>query len=160
MQNNKPLKSGFFPHDYDSANDDKILQLRGEFGLNGYALFWMCLETMAKNEDGVVKASLIGGLSLGYGVTKEELEKFLLGCIKVGLFYKKEGNFASYRMDEHREFRKTLSDSGKLGAEKRWGNRGANSGANAQKEQKEKNIHKEHNNYKELISKISSNKKM
>lgn len=114
--------SYFFSHDYDTLNDDKILQLRAEFGMEGYGLFWACLETMAKNEDGRLKATLIGGLSINYGVAKARLSEFLAACVEVGLFKQDDVGFYSRRMMEHKERINLLSVSGKAGAKKRWEN--------------------------------------
>ena len=112
----------YFPHDYDAANDDKVLQMRSEKGLVGYALFWLCLETMAKNENGYIMTTLLGGLSIGYGTTKEELKVFIDYCVGIGLFCLDQNGFFSPRMMEHKNFRKTLSINGKQGADKRWKN--------------------------------------
>jgi len=141
--------SYYFPHDYDALNDDKLLQVRGEFGLEGYALFWMCLETMAKNEDSHLKATLIGGLSLGYGVSKEKLQSFLKYCVELGLYESDKQGYFSKRMNAHKEQFNLFKISGKKGAEKRWKNREPNSPpisppySNKRKEDniKEKNIY-------------------
>ena len=111
----------YFLHDYNARNDDKILELRSIYGVEGYGVFWMIVETMAENSNGGVKASLIGGLSLGYGVAKDRLLAIFKTCIEIGLFYEKEGNYFSKRMLTHKELRNKLSDAGKAGAEKRWG---------------------------------------
>lgn len=114
--------SYYFPHDYDALNDDKLLQVRGEFGTEGYALFWMCLETMAKNEDSHLIATLLGGLSLGYGVPKDRLLAFLDFCVGIDLFKRDDVGFFSERMLEHKKRVNLLSISGKKGAERRWRN--------------------------------------
>jgi hypothetical protein len=82
----------------------------------------MLVETMAENENGGAKASLIGGLSLGYGVAKERLLDFINYCIEIELFYEDEGFIFSRRMKKHKDFREKLSVKGKEGAEKRWKN--------------------------------------
>jgi len=112
----------YFSHDYNARNDEKILELRVKYGAEGYGLFWMLVETMAENENGGAKASLIGGLSLGYGVAKEKLLEFIDYCIDIELFYKEEGFIFSRRMKKHKDFRLKLSEKGKEGAEKRWKN--------------------------------------
>ena len=125
--------SYYFPHDYDAMSDDKLLQVRGEYGLEGYALFWMCLETMAKNENGHIKTNLIGGLSLGYGLAKERLLAYLEFCREVDLFqYDKERGYSSKRMLDHHEYVASLSKNGKLGALKRWGKQESDSPPNDQ----------------------------
>ena len=128
----------YFQHDYGARNDDKIMEIRSEFGTEGYGLFWMIVEVMAENENGGVKASLIGGLSLGFGVAKDRLMAFTKFCTGIDLFYEENGFLFSRRMLKHKNFRKYLSDSGRAGADKKWGShREANSTPNA-KERKEK----------------------
>jgi|LakMenE01Jun11ns_1017448.scaffolds.fasta_scaffold9954161_6 hypothetical protein len=114
-------ESFYFRHDYNARNDDKVLELRSKFGAEGYGVFWMIVETMAENEDGGVKASLIGGLSLGYGVAKDRLLEVILYCLEIGLFYEESGCYYSKRLLTHKEFRKSLSQFGASGAAKRWG---------------------------------------
>lgn len=110
----------YFNHDYNARNDDKILELRSKFGAEGYGIFWMIIETMAENENGGAKASLIGGLSLGYGVAKEYLLELFKYCLDIGLFYEESGYYYSKRLLTHKEFRKELSKNGAEGAAKRW----------------------------------------
>jgi hypothetical protein len=112
----------YFDHDYTARNDDKILELRSIYGPEGYGIFWMILETMAENDNGGVKATLMGGLSLGYGVAKDRLMAIVVFCVEIDLFYEKEGYYFSRRMQRHKNMRKGLSDAGKAGAEKRWKN--------------------------------------
>lgn len=115
----------YFSHDYNARNDDKLLEVRSKFGNEGYALFWYCVETMAERGDGYLIASLMGGLSLGYGIPKEMLVSFLDFCVDTGIFMRDDKGVFSQRMVEHLKYRKTLSDKGKEGAEKRWKNREA-----------------------------------
>lgn len=124
--------SFYFQHDYNARNDEKILDLRSEYGAEGYGIFWMIVETMAENENGGVTSSFIGGLSLGFGVAKSRLSEIIEYCIKVGLFYEKDGFYFSKRLLTYKEFRKQMAEYGKLGADKRWGgHRGANGKSNA-----------------------------
>jgi len=137
-----PKDAFYFQHDYNARNDDKILELRSQFGAEGYGVFWMIIETMAENDDGGLKASLIGGLSLGYGVAKGWLSEFITACVSIGLFYEKDGYYFSKRLLTHKEFRQYLSEKGKEGAAKKWGGyRGANGHPYA-KERKGKEINK------------------
>jgi len=110
----------YFQHDYNARNDDKILELRSKYGAEGYGIFWMIIETMAENENGGAKAGLIGGLSLGYGVAKERLIEVFEYCLEIGLFYEDAGYYYSKRLLTHKEFRKSLSENGAIGAAKRW----------------------------------------
>ena len=135
----------YFSHDYNARNDEKILELRAEFGAEGYGVFWMSVETMAENENCGIKASLLGGLSLGYGVAKDNLAAIIKKCVDLNLFYEKDGYYFSNRLLAHKEFRQKLSESGKKGADSKWAaHREANGDAIAplmqrkEKERKEK----------------------
>ena len=132
-------ESYWFKHDHNARGDEKILELRSEFGAEGYGVFWMIVETMAENSNGGVKASLIGGLSLGYGVAKDRLQSIFDVCTRIGLFFEKEGYYFSNRVLEHKESMSNFAHFGKIGAEKRWGGyRGANAGAYAYKNRVER----------------------
>lgn len=120
--------SFWFKHDYNARNDEKILELRSIHGAEAYGVYWMIVETMADNDNGGVNASLMGGLSQGYGVLKPRLIEIISCCIEVGLFHEKDGYYFSNRMLKHKEERKYFSDMGKLGVETREKRRGAYGG--------------------------------
>lgn len=116
--------SYWFKHDYNARNDEKILELLSEYGAEAYGIYWMIVETMAENENGGVKATLMGGLSHGFRVAKGRLIEIIDTCLAIDLFYEKEGFYYSRRMLRHKEERKFLSEMGKNGAEKKWGGYG------------------------------------
>jgi len=117
----------YFQHDYNSRNDQKILMIRDKFNLEGYALFWMCLEAMAEEIDGYIYNKSIGGLSISFGIPKKNLQKLIDYCVNIGLFIRDKKGVYSERMKEHKNLRKLLSSSGKAGARIRWNNKRANS---------------------------------
>ncbi len=137
----------YFSHDYNARNDDKILELRAKYGSEGYGIFWMIIESMAENEDGGLKASLLAGLSIGFGTTKEFLTDLMEFSISISLFYKEDNKYFSKRLLGHKEFRKFLSDKGKEGVmireNKKHGFKGGLNGASSyplSKERKGKEI--------------------
>jgi len=113
--------SYYFSHDYNARNDERILELRAKYGAEGYGIFWMVIETMAETDNGGIKKTYIGGLSLGYGVAIDRLREIISLCIVLELFYEEEDYLFSKRLLEHKKLRKTLSDNGSEGARKRWG---------------------------------------
>lgn len=132
-------ESFYFPHYYGARNDDKILELRARFGAEWYGVFWMILETMAENSDGTINRGLIGGLSLGYNIPISQLKDILDFLVQIDLFVEEQGLIFSPKMNEHKEYKKSLQDAGKAGADKRWKNREANSPPNGkEKKRKEK----------------------
>ena len=135
----------YFTHDYNARNDPKILMLRSEFNNEGYALYFYCVETMAEDKEGCIYREAIGGLSIGYCVSKELLTKFIDFAIKIKLFIENKKGIFSQRLIDHKNSRKLLSEKGREGANKKWaGYREAIGVANstliAGKESKEKEI--------------------
>ncbi len=111
----------YFSHDYNARNDPKILELRSEFGMEGVGIYWCLIETLAEDENGYIIASLMGGLSVGFGIPKARLIEVINFMVEIDLLCKDDTGIYSRRMMEHKKLRKTLSDKGKEGAIKRWG---------------------------------------
>lgn len=109
----------YFSHDYNARNDEKILELRSAYGAEGYGIFWMVVEAMAEGSSGGLKASLAGGLALGFGIPKHRLLEIMSYCMEIGLFFEKDGSYYSQRLLSHKQFRNSLSKWGKKGAEKK-----------------------------------------
>ena len=147
----------WFKHDYNARNDEKVLELRSEFGAEGYGVFWMLIETMAENENGGAKASLIGGLSHGYGVAKDKLCDIIKYCVSVELVYEKDGFYFSKRLDKHKDERRQFSENGIEGAAKRWGShKGAIAGVmQRREEEKRKDKKKEDKKESVIVSSIA-----
>jgi hypothetical protein len=134
--------SFWFKHDYNARNDEKILELTSEHGAESYGIYWMIVESMAENDNGGVKASLIGGLSHGFRVAKVRLIEIIDACLLIGLFYEKDGFYYSNRMLKHKEERKFFSEMGKEGAEKKKAKyRGASGGLHRGEERRGEKIY-------------------
>lgn len=108
----------YFNHDYNARNDQKVLELRSEFGWVGYAIFFALLESLCEAR-GYIKREALGGLSVGFNHPKEELLKIVDFCLKVELFYEDENGFYSNRILQHLAHRKILSVSGSMGGRPR-----------------------------------------
>jgi hypothetical protein len=129
MKNN----SYYFSHDYNAANDTKILFLRHQLGMEGYGIYWFLIEQLA-NAGGKLPLELIPVLTMQMQSTDVKVN----GVVhNFGLFTVEHDEFWSERLQEHLELRNKLSEGGKNGAANRWANRGAIGGGNA-KERKEK----------------------
>ena len=122
------MKNNFyFQHDSNARNDEKILELRCEFGNEAYAIYFMLLESMSETSNGYLNKEAIGGLSLGYNIAKDKLSAIIDKCIELNLFILEKNLFTSKRMQEHLEFRQKLQRAGKKGAKARWSTRQENS---------------------------------
>lgn len=137
------MAQNWFKHDYSARNDDKVLELRAEYGWKGYGLFFGLIEAMCEAETGCIDTARIGGLSVAYGLPKEELLGFIDFCLEIDLFYEDDEKLIrSGRVVKHLEQMNALKEAGKKGAKKRWdrgANRGANATPNAEKRREDKN---------------------
>lgn len=114
----------WFKHDYNARNDEKLLELRSEFGAEGYGIFWMLMEKMAEHEHGWLDGRLKGGLSIDLGIDKNLIQKITDWCLSVNLLMKNEQGFLyNTRMSEHKKMRLYLSESGKKGVKQRETNK-------------------------------------
>ena len=108
---NKSKDIPYFAHDINARNDDRILQLRSEFGNEtGYALWFMLCEIMAEAADGTLNPARSGGYSISLGVPREQLAEFINRAIELELLYTQpDGLITSKRMQQHKETRRAMS---------------------------------------------------
>ena len=111
----------YFSHDYNAANDTKILFLRHQLGMEGYGIYWYLIEQLA-NAGGKLPLELIPVLAMQMHCTDVKVNGVLMNF---DLFTIESGEFWSHRLQEHLELRLKLSQSGKAGANNRWKNGGA-----------------------------------
>lgn len=139
----------YFSHDYNAANDTKILFLRHQLGMEGYGIYWYLIEQLA-NAGGKLPLELIPVLAMQMHCTDVKVNGVLMNF---GLFTIESGEFWSERLAHHLELRLKLSESGKNGAINRWANRGAIGEGNA-KESKVKEIKEKENkvNKKKILT--------
>jgi hypothetical protein len=135
----------YFSHDYNAANDTKVLFLRHQLGMEGYGIYWYLIEQLA-NAGGKLPLELIPVLAMQMHCTDVKVNGVLMNF---GLFTIDSGEFWSERLAHHLELRLKLSESGKAGANNRWGNRVAIGEANA-KESKVKEIKGKESKVKEI----------
>ena len=137
--------SYYFSHDYNAANDTKVLFLRHQLGMEGYGIYWFLIEQLA-NAGGKLPLELIPVLAMQMHCTDIKVNGVLMNF---GLFTIDSGEFWSERLQNHLELRLKLSESGKTGANNRWGNRVAIGEGNA-KESKVKEIKEKEIKVKEI----------
>jgi len=111
-------KSFYFQHDYNAANDSKILFLRQQLGMEGYGLYWFILEQLAQS-GGSLPLKIIPVLAMQSQTQETKLNAVVWNY---ELFIIDDKNFFSSRLNEHLALRKHLSDKGKQGAINRWKN--------------------------------------
>lgn len=116
-------KSLYFQHDYNSANDHKILFLRQQFGIEGYGIFWYIIEQLAQS-NGRLPLKIIPVLAMQIQTTPDKVKSVICNY---ELFQIEDEQFFSARLNAQLQFREQLSIDGKAGALKRWGNYAKNS---------------------------------
>jgi hypothetical protein len=116
----------YFSHDYNAHNDVKILFMRQQLGMEGYGIYWFLIESLA-DSGGYLPLKIIPVLSMQMQTTEVKVKAVIESF---ELFEINDKQFFSARLLKHLDVRTTLSEKGKLGAEKRWKNGGANGVAN------------------------------
>ncbi len=77
------MKNHYFPHDYGARNDEKLCQLRMEFGAEGYGVYWMMVEAMHEQGGEIrnLKAFAFSA-NIDFGL----VERISKATLSVGLF--------------------------------------------------------------------------
>ncbi|GAB2540098.1 Lin1244/Lin1753 domain-containing protein [Rufibacter soli] len=134
----------YFSHDANARNDDKILELRLEFGWEGYGLYWAIIEILRERTDYHYPTNAIAGLALSLNIGKDKLSTFLKRCHSLELFDENEYGFYSdsllRRMNKMEEKRLKRVEAGRKGGEAKAKvkQRSSNAIALPSKEKKEK----------------------
>lgn len=134
----------YFSHDSNARNDDKILELRAQYGWEGYGVYWAIIEILRDSSDYCYPSNAKAGLSLSLNIGKADLEKYLNKMFEVGLLEEKNGCFYSEslmkRMEEIDEKRRKRAAAGRLGgtAKAMLQQKSSNATANPSKESKVK----------------------
>lgn len=140
----------YFSHDYDSREDEKIMDLMGVLGWAGYGQYWGIIELLYKN-GGKMRAQyerIAFALNTHPDSIKKIIENFGLFIVKNGFFYSKSVNSRLKKRAEK-------SDKARASAYKRWENDDANALQSQSKRNAKKNskVNKIKDN-KETINKI------
>jgi len=119
------MKDAFwFQHDSNARNDVRILELRAELGWEGYGLWWALVEQLRESTDYRLSNDKMGGLAMGMGIPKKQLESLLALCFDLGLLDLEDGYFLApalcRRMEAWDTKRAALAEAGKRGAARRW----------------------------------------
>jgi len=121
----------YFSHDYNAANDVKILFLRQKLGMQGYGIYWFIIESLAQS-NGILPYEIIEVLAMQMQVDYKIVHSVIYDF---GLFVSRGTGdnkyFVSQRLLHHLDLRNTLKEKGKQGAAKRWGNAPPNGNPNA-----------------------------
>jgi hypothetical protein len=116
-------KSFYFQHDYNSANDHKILFLRQQFGIEGFGIYWYVIEQLAQN-NGILPLKIVPVIAMQIQTSADKVNAVIRNY---ELFEIQDEAFFSVRLLKQIEYRNQLSEDGRAGALKRWRNQAENS---------------------------------
>lgn len=89
----RPIKDAYyFSHDSNARNDEKILMLRAEHGMEGYGIYWALIEMMFESGETALRHDKSKGIALACSLDHIELERVIETCIAEDLF-KTDGEF-------------------------------------------------------------------
>lgn len=113
----------YFSHDANARHDEKILELRFEFGWEGYGLYWALIECLREATDYKYCLKKLNGLALHLSTTKDTLEKIINNF---SLFENDGECFWSESLYRRMETKKELSEIRRNSIQKRWDNSKSN----------------------------------
>ena len=111
----------YFSHDSNAITDTKILNMRADYGLEGYGLYWAIIEMMRNEEDYKLELSKNTYRAIKTLTnTAIDIEKYIKDCIEdYGLFREADNEFFSNsllrRMTEYEKKREINKKNGMLG---------------------------------------------
>lgn len=150
----RPRKNNadYFSHDNNMRNHRKIKALRNKFGLEGYAVFNMFLETLTECDQFklCIKKELDWELlSADFGINSERLQEIIQYCKSIELLLEENNCFFSDSLLERLEPVLVLRGQKRDWANKRWNN---------ESETELKNTKTELSNTKTMQSKVNKSK--
>lgn len=81
MRMTKYKDAYYFSHDSNARNDEKILQLRADYGWEGYGIYWGIIETLRESTDHKFAIKNIKALALSLNLQADFLQEFVKKCI-------------------------------------------------------------------------------
>lgn len=127
MSSNINAPVAYISHDVGMRNHRKVRVLRQKFGHMGYAVWCYLLETLAGKEGFAVPFDEVEQeiLAVDFGVEVQELRDVVEACVRLRMLTLKNGLLRSDTLIDRLcivlEARQKKVESGKLGAERRWG---------------------------------------
>lgn len=117
----------YFPHDYNSMQDSKMIHLLHKCGLEGIGSFWIIVELLHQQPDGKIPISVFENhIKMYHGINKSNENGYSNICstlVEIGLFKKVDNYIVSDRVETNRKHRDLISHqrsiAGKASANKR-----------------------------------------
>lgn len=117
----------YFKHDIGSLMDGKLDTLVSEYGAEGYAVYFLCLEYLYRDRGEPISDRLIQRVAIELKMTSERVKEILDYAASDkcrGMLLKTEEGYSSERVskavDERETARRKSSEGGKKGMANRW----------------------------------------
>jgi len=131
--------SMYFSHDSNARHDPNICEMRAEYGMEGYGLYWAIVEMLREQENYKLKLKRTNAIAMQTHCEKSKIKLFLKACINDYELFKSDGEwFWSISLLRRMKIKDAKSDKARKSAEARWGNN-----ANAKQTQCDSNALKE-----------------
>lgn len=149
----------YFSHDSNALTDTKILNMRADYGLEGYGLYWAIIEMMRNEEDYQLEFSKNTFRAIKTLTnTTIDIEKYIKDCIEdYKLFQQQDEKFYSNSLLKRMLIKDKKSAIAREKAQKRWNSNAIDmqeqcpSNANKEKEIKENKIKNKRKEEKEFV---------
>ena len=109
----------YFSHDSNARNDEKIVEIRMNFGWEGYGLYFAIIETLREQENYTYPSNAIAKLAFSFNIGVEKLKPIYESFFSTGLLIEKDGVFYSEslmkRMEKIDESRAKRAAAGRKG---------------------------------------------
>lgn len=112
----------YFSHDSNALTDTKILNMRADYGLEGYGLYWAIIEMMRNEEDYELEFSKNTFRAIKTLTnTSIDIEKYIKDCIEdYKLFELQNEKFYSNSLIKRMQIKDKKSAVAREKAQKRW----------------------------------------
>ena len=121
----------YFPHDYNSRRDPKIVAMISVHGMQGYGWYWTIIEVLREQADyrySIKGKYAMNSLSAEMRCTPEEAVEFVDDCVnEFDLLSSDENNLWCTTLDKKMAPLDARRDRAKKAAEKRWGDKAVDS---------------------------------
>ena len=111
----------YFPHDSNAQHDEKIVELRCEYGWEGYGIYWALVERMRDAEGYKLRSDKTKSLAMVLGISTDKLTGIIDLCFSVELFESDDEYYFSPSLLRRMEKVDAKRDQAKRAAEARWG---------------------------------------
>jgi len=111
----------YFSHDANARHDPNICDMRADYGMEGYGIYWAVIEMLREQEDFKLNLNHINAIAMQTQCEKSKIRGFIEKCINDYKLYKSDGvYFWSDSLLRRMEAKETKSEKARQAAEIRW----------------------------------------